>query len=177
MFNLIPRRSKLDVEPQPYILQNEFHSIAWGWEHNGCFIMPNGNRYHYKQPEDWKFYSVQPYEEHAPLSKVWGYETNGEIQTDDLFHNIRLCKRGSILNKIFGGISLSQSDLEILLKSKVVGEPSYYTDQGTRSKSIYIYDSRSDIYRRVLLKCTGIMELVNTSQVATSLIRKLPNIK
>jgi len=161
------------TENLPYVYQSEYYSLAWVHEHYGFYIDPTGAKYHYKQPEDWRFYTVQPYEEQPPAKAVWGYETTGEIKPEDLFHNMSNATRKSNLFSFLKRNYVTDEMMASLMKSKVTGRRGDKTDSGTRSNALLIYDSDSNLYRRILLSASGEMEMLNTNRHTESLLNRM----
>jgi hypothetical protein len=162
----------LSTTKLPYVYQSDYYSIAWGKQHRGFYILPNGDKYVYEQPTEWKFHTVQPYEEHPATDNVWGFEDNGEVSPENLFLNIKRCTKAFSFRSLFGGISLSSEAISSLLKSTVTGRLGYKTDQGTLSNSILIFYAKTNCYKRVLLSATGQMELRNSCKYASKLISR-----
>ncbi len=171
-FNKELSHSQLDrftIDNLPFVYQSEYYSLAWGREQKGFYVDPEGRKYKYKMPEKWHRHKTTC-ERHS-----WGDETDGTISATELFENLGHTIEAKPLFKFMRRTTpITQTMIDDLLISKTIeGYGHCCTDSGILSNSLFVYDSESDLYRRILLNSYGEMEKVNQSIYANKILQGL----
>ena len=117
------------------VFQFEYTNYAWGAQHYGFFITPDGSKYTYNNPEGWIF------------------DEEGEIKNEDFLTDLALCtEEGTVdtdeLNRMKALVL--KVDESQLSKS----ENTMY-DAGSENYSFYIRDEIKGTYRRITLLNRG----------------------
>jgi hypothetical protein len=151
----------------PFLFQYEYFNIAWGLEHEGFYLLPDGRKYSYNASEennynkDFRFYKI-------PNQKndiVWGDDTNGFIRPDDLFHNFSI-------STLEATNILELDPNETLKKIKDVQDTEGFywglsgTDSGVSSLAALYFNEKAGYYERVLLATDS---LINHSKYTPEL--------
>lgn len=156
------------VENMPFIFQSEYYSLAWGANHFGYYIAPDGRKYRYNMPEEWNSYSC------PNKSTVWGYETNGTISPENLFQNLRNSVK---VLRLFPSqrekAMITQTMIDDLLASEVKDFGQAYADAGIRSNALLVYEQETGLYKRILLRTKGDREMANQSDYALPIVLAL----
>ena len=149
----------------PFLFQYEYFNIAWGLEHEGFYLLPDGRKYSYnshpRDNYDFRFYKIP----NQKRDIVWGHETNGFIHPDDLFHNLS--------TSTFEATKILELDPnETLKKIKDVQDTGGFywglsgTDSGVRSLAALYFNEKAGFYERVLLATDS---LINHSKYTPEL--------
>lgn len=137
----------------PYLYHSEYCDVAWTREFGGFFIAPNGVKYRYKNPDNWKRYS----------SSIKAKKDELNIKPTDLFHNLGICK----VKKPWFGATATPLSLEVindLLKGKLLNvNDMHVCDAPETINSLYVYDNTSGFYKQVVLSFDGSRTLLNSS--------------
>jgi hypothetical protein len=191
------------VDSLPYIYQSEFYSLAWGLVHKGFYVDPRGITYKYNMPKDWKFYKsemqLENYKrrvedarniidkdaiEYGKIKHIDevdyshitpnGYETDGTIRPEDLFQNLQ---NSSKYVGMFGALRkhnpISQIIIDDLKGSNIEDSGFIRCDAGNLSNVLLIYESKIQLYRRIVLTNNGERDMVNRSQYIMAIIKAL----
>jgi len=151
------------VDNLPYLFQSEYYSLAWGMQHRGFYIPPDGTKYSYDMPESWDFHiSEKANKSDAPFKSVKGIELDGVIQPEQLFQNLAYSKKQSSL---FGRkpLGLSPSTIDEITNAEIRGSSEYQIkcDAGIRTNCLLVYQPELILYKRVLLSADGDYKLRN----------------
>jgi hypothetical protein len=149
----------------PFLFQYEYFNIAWGLEHEGFYLLPDGRKYSYnshpRDNYDFRFYKIPKQKQDI----VWGYETNGFIHPDDLFHNLST-------STLEATNILELDQKETLKKIKDVQDTAGFywglsgTDSGVKSLAALYFNEKAGYYERVLLATDS---LINHSKYTSEL--------
>lgn len=160
----------LSIENLPYIYQSEYFSLAWGKQHRGFYVLPNGDKYVYNMPDHFNFYEIEGNEFG---NTAWGDETELTIAPELLFENLKISTKQNGWLSLFKSKTLLKADvLKDLLKSKVKHYGQQMNDAGIKSNSLLIYDTDLRLYKRTLLKADGDRKVVNKYKHTFELINR-----
>jgi hypothetical protein len=155
------------TDDTPFLFQYEYFNIAWGLEHEGFYLLPDGRKYSYNASEennynkDFRFYKIPKQKQDI----VWGDDTNGFIRPDDLFHNLSI-------STLEATNILELDPNETLKKIKDVQDTEGFywglsgTDSGVRSLAALYFNEKVGYYERVLLATDS---LINHSKYTPEL--------
>ncbi len=173
------------VHNQPFIYQSEFYSIAWGMEHYGFFIDPQGRKYKYRISKDYRYAVTDKWNWFTPTrmvdsseKTVYESEGDGKIKPDDLFENLL----NSVEYKPWYGYKkktniITEEMIADLLQSPIEDYGHIACDAGAFTNSLYVYDAEMGIYKRILLSMDGDIKKVNQSIYMHNIIRSLGQVK
>ena len=159
------KKSEFSIQNSPFFLNYEYFNIAWGRNHEGFYIDPQGNILDYKMPKMWNYFSSS---EIYSSNTFWGYEIDGIIRAVDLIQNLNNCNL-----RIFKSQEIEINLVKIIQNLKESGFNEYGggCDMGIRSHSILVYDNLNDQYRRIILKTEGDKNLINRSVNTQELLK------
>jgi len=169
------------IEDLPFIYESEFYSIAWGTEHYGFFIDPQGRKYNYRITKDYRYAVTDKWNWFKTTDKVdpsdntaFRYEEHETITPDDLFENLL----NSVEYKPWFGYKkktniITEEMIADLLQSPIEDHGDIACDAGSFTNSLYVYDADMDIYKRILLSMDGDIKKVNQSIYTQNIIRSL----
>jgi hypothetical protein len=127
----------------PFVFHYAYEYCAWGRKANGYFITPDGNKYTYKREgqEEWL------------LNTNDGYfcdQEGGYISPENLFKNIKSCKRSRSIN-LKKQLIIEKMD-DFLSTSLIQHTECTKSDQPFIASAVYIYLKETNRYFRVILK-------------------------
>lgn len=172
---------KFTTETLSFIYQSEFYSIAWGTEHFGFFIDPQGRKYNFRLSKDYRYAISDKWNLCKTTDKVNPSDNTADeheeyetIIPDDLFENLL----NSVEYKPWFGYKkktnvITEHIIADLLKSPVSDYDQMVCDAGCFSNSLYVYDAEMGIYKRILLSMDGDIKKVNESIYTNGIIRSL----
>ncbi|MDX9880512.1 MAG: hypothetical protein RBS73_00505 [Prolixibacteraceae bacterium] len=117
------------------VFQFEYLNYAWGKQHHGFLIAPDGTKYSYNNPENWVF------------------RENNQIKAEDFINNLAVCvNEGKVdtdeLNRM--------KALVLKVDETQLTEPeNTMYDAGSESYSFYVKDVTKGTYRQVILLNRG----------------------
>jgi len=140
---------------QPVLFQYEHINYAWGYQHHGFMISPDGNIHGFSQPAEWK-----------------EYDSTGMISSADLEFNLNQC------DTVFGTVdsdSLKKffNQIEEIRTGEIKDTEIYMADAGTGVLSAWYWSSTDNLYERVFLISHGDMNLENTNGKVDKLVEWL----
>ncbi|CAH0186147.1 MULTISPECIES: hypothetical protein [unclassified Pedobacter] len=162
---------KFSTVKLPFIYQSEFYSIAWGTEHYGFFIDPQGRKYNYRLSKDYRYAITDKWKWCTPTGMVdpmqktvYEPEEDGEITPAELFENLT----NSVEYKPWFGYKkktniITEEMIADLLQSPIEDHEDIACDAGSFTNSLYVYDAEIDIYKRILLSMDGDIKKINQS--------------
>lgn len=136
---------------QKIYFQFEYMNYAWGYRHSGWLIDSAGDVYCYDKPQNWTHFDS------TGIMSAPEMETN-LLATDSVCFQIdksELNEKASLINPASKG---------------VVSDPVHEMyDAGSAGFYAFIYDAKTEIYRRIVLKQTGDFRVDNSSDEAVDL--------
>ncbi|MBB6236910.1 hypothetical protein HDC90_001527 [Pedobacter sp. AK013] len=163
----------------PFIYQSEFYSIAWGMEHYGFFIDPQGRKYNYRISKDYR-YAVTGKWNWFKTAKtgdpsddtVYTCEEYGTITPNNLFENLM----NSVEYKPWFGYKkktniITEEMIADLLQSPIKDHGDITCDAGSFTNSLYVYDAEMGIYKRILLSMDGDIKKSNQSIYTHNIVK------
>lgn len=168
------RPNQFNADSLPFVYQSEFYSLAWGKVHHGFYILPDGTKYKYREPEQWNFHTTKEHEAFHGLNTSWGYETDGLIAPNELFENLVNSKEEvPLFNFMRESNPINASILNDLQGAEIIDYGLLATDQGTLSNSVLVYNGTFKQYKRILLTSNGQRDKVNQSDYTKTIIDAL----
>ncbi|RBQ05846.1 hypothetical protein [Pedobacter miscanthi] len=176
---------KFKTDCLPFLYQSEFYSIAWGMEHYGFFIDPQGRKCNYRISKDYRYGVTDKWNLSKTTDKVdpsdntaYEHEEYETIAPDDLFENLL----NSVEYKPWFGYQkktniITEEMIADLLQSPIEDHGDIALDAGSFTNSLYVYDAEMGIYKRILLSMDGDVKRVNQSIYTHNIIRSLGQIK
>jgi hypothetical protein len=166
MLNQNSQAVRFSTENLPFLFQYEYFNIAWGLEHEGFYLLPDGSKYSYNAAKNENVSSSEFRFDKIPRqdsTNERGADTDVFITPDDLFHNLSISTFESITN-------IEQNPKEILRMIKAAQKSEYFhgfravTDRGVISQSALYFNTKSGHYERVLLATEEIINLSKYTQ-------------
>lgn len=133
---------------QEVVFKLEYINAAWSYQHQGIMINSNGKIWQYRLPKDWNF-----------------VDKEGFISSNNLIENLAKCEMTTItihkdtLNKYYTKM--------LKAASGTISEPRMeMADAGSTTYSGYIYSSRTNKYKEVLMRQIGDIYIENQTSEA-----------
>jgi len=157
-FNCKKENETTPLLNQEVLFEVGFINYAWFFEHHGALIDSAGKVWHYDKPVNWHF------------------PTNGYISSTDMKENIqKLDASNYTINKD------SLIKYFVKLKKAAIGEISEPINRGNDIGYFfwlgYIYDSKTGMYKEIILKVTGDTYIENKSVEAKEIYKWLNCLK
>ncbi|WP_316808083.1 hypothetical protein [Pedobacter agri] len=163
----------ITIERLPYLYQSEYITIARSHIHRGFFVDPTGRKFKYNNPPEWKDDIHIGGNKNPPIPLTPREDcATSYITAADLFRNLKNCKPAFSLSSLLGIHKLDKDLLSALLKSSLGGHESGSTDMGRWTNAIYIYDTESSVYQKIILSENGSRDTFNNHPDTARIISK-----
>ena len=143
---------------QVVIFQTEYINHAWGFQHSGVFIDTLGNARSYSLPNSWNLPDEDSYISKSDLQENYSKAVDIQcfVEEDEIIY---------YFNKLY------QAQFGSLTDPKHVA-----ADAGSTSYFGYLYNSKKDMYKQVLLRQNGDVLIENKSSGAKQIYDWLRNL-
>ncbi len=132
------------------IFQVEYINYAWGKQHYGFLITPDGTKHTYNNPEGWFF------------------SDDKKIGAEDFLSNLTACTAGGTVD--LGKLNQMKALVLKVDENQLTTPQNTMKDAGSESYSIYVKDEQNGTYRQVILSTKGDWSQKNKDKHALEIV-------
>lgn len=144
-------KEKFDSLPHGYYTL-EYENWAWGYQHSGWIVDEDGNIMSFDLPSKW--------------SKE---DSSGYIAESALLENISYCNK-KVAKVSKRKLYKNNQLIDGAANGKLSSRNGSSRDGGVHRYNCYQYDKTRDLYKKIILKIEGDMEVVNESENAAKIV-------